>query len=559
MYREKNGDGKNKGILNRRKFIQVGGASLAGSALVPWLLRTKPAWAAKSDTLVIAAPATPQSLDCEYDVSLGTFEAVGALYDNILEFAPIPDPKVPTAKREDIAFHKGMVGQVNVRGKLAESWELDPGGRWCRFHLRKGVKSNWGNELTAEDVVWTWHRKLALGSLGAFYTANMGLTSPDQIRAEGRYTVIFNPPAPNPLMLKLQPNLYNPIYDSKKCKEVSSKDDPWATKFIENDSAGFGPYRLKRLVRGQQAEFEARDDYYYEPEKPFMKRVIFKEVPQSASRVSLLRGGAVDIAQYLQPLEIISLRKVPGVVCETVDASFMIWIELNAKIKPFDSVDVRRAMNYAMPQKQIMQTVYQALAKPLLGCMPDIYPGFTEYYPYEFNLDKAKELLKKAGYGDGFMTVLSYNAGDPVQEPIAILYQTELKKIGVDLKLRKVPAATFYNNVTERKQPMIFYVDSPWCPDPGYSMRLYFHSKSYVNYSNYSNSKVDELIDNTARTGDMAARNEWMATAQKIVMDEAPWAFIAYPGYTMARRDNLKGWTYYTSNNMRFQDFHRQA
>ena len=84
---------------------------------------------------------------------------------------------------------------------------------------------------------------------------------------------------------------------------MGGSDDPWATKFIENESAGFGPYRLEQLTRGQQAVFQARDDYW--GGKPAIDTVVFREVPTSAARVQLLRGGAVDIAQYLQPLEII--------------------------------------------------------------------------------------------------------------------------------------------------------------------------------------------------------------------------------------------------------------
>jgi len=548
---------KNHGV-NRRQFLK-GSAALSGAAMMPGgLWKVVNAMAAQNSTIIVAAPATPGSLDCEFDVSLGTFDAIGALYDNLLEFAPIKDSKVPSAHREDTGYYPDKPGFANVRGKLAERWEIDPDGRWVTFHLRKGVKSNWGNELTAEDVKWSWDRKLVLGGLGAFYTKTLGVTRPEQNVVEDKYTFSFRLDAPNPLLLRMQVNLYNPIYDSKKCKEVGGKDDPWARKFIENDSAGFGPYRLKSLVRGQQAEFEARDDYYYEPDKPKIKRVIFKEVPQSASRVSLLKGGAVDIAQYLQPLELISLQNAPGIAIETVQATFMIWIELNSKIKPFDSVDVRRAMNFALPQKEILRTVYQDLANPLNACMPNIYPGWSgDHYNYEYNLEKARELLAKAGYSKGFETVLSYNAGDPVQEPIAILYQTSLKEIGVDLKLRKVPSATFYNFVSERKQPMIFYVDAPWCPDPGYSMGLYFHSKSYVDYSNYVNAEVDKLIDATAKTADMGARIEMMDKAQKIIMSEAPWTFIAYPNYSMARKSDLKGWTYYTANNLRFQDFYR--
>jgi peptide/nickel transport system substrate-binding protein len=541
--------------LDRRAFLKATSA-LASAAVMPRIIGMSPALAQAGSTMVIAAPATPQSLDCEFDVSLGTFEAIAALYDHLLNFAIIPDPKVPDARREDIAYYADKPGGVNMVGKLAESWEVDPGGRFARFKLREGVKSNWGNELTAEDVKWTWDRKFALGALGAFYTKVIGLKRPEDVKVESRYVVSFNVDEPNPLLLKIQPNLYGgPIYDSVKCKEAGGADDPWAKKFLENNSAGFGPYRLEQLTRGQQAVFKARDDYYFG--KPAIDTVIFREVPTSAARVQLLRGGAVDIAQYLQPLEIIDLKSAQNVAVETVDASFMIWIELNAKIAPFDKVDVRRAMNYAFPREQVMQTVYQGLASPLDGCMPNIYPGYQKLSLYAYDLAKAKSLLEQAGVGGGFQTSLSYNAGDPVQEPIAILYQSSLREIGVDLQLRKVPAGSFYNFVSERKQPMIFYVDSPWCPDPGYSLQLYFQSESFVNYSNYVNARVDELLAKAASTADDTVRLEVTGEAQRIVMDEAPWTFIAYPNYTMARKADLKGWTYYTSNNIRFQDFSR--
>ena len=205
------------------------------------------------------------------------------------------------------------------------------------FKLREGVMSNWGNELTAEDVKWTWDRKFGLAAIGGFYTKVSGLSRPEDVRVEGKYTISFNLDNPNPLILKIHPNLYNPIYDSTKCKEVATDDDPWAKGFIENDSAGFGPYKLESMAPRQQAVFAAREDYWQG--KPAIDRVIFKEVPTSASRVQLLQGGAVDIAQYLQPLEIKGLKGVPNVEVETVPASFMIWIELNAKMAPFDNVD----------------------------------------------------------------------------------------------------------------------------------------------------------------------------------------------------------------------------
>src|SRR5690242_17432741 len=143
------------GPFHRRDLLKAG-TGVATTSLLPGTLGSRAAHAAPSNTLVVAAPATPQSLDSNFDVSLGTFEAVAALYDNLLEFKKIPDPKMPGAFREDIADHPNMPAGLAVQGKLAKSFELDPAGKFIRFQLREGVKSNWGNEFTADDVKWTW-------------------------------------------------------------------------------------------------------------------------------------------------------------------------------------------------------------------------------------------------------------------------------------------------------------------------------------------------------------------------------------------------------------------
>lgn len=541
--------------VTRRTVIE-GAAALAAGGVLSTSRSSIAEAAEEAHTMVIAAPATPQSLDHEFDVSLGTIDSVGALYDNLLEYEKIPDSGDPEALREDISVHTDRPYNLALKGKLAEKWEVSPDGTVGRFTLRQGVKSNWGNEFTAEDVKWTWDRKLHLNGLGPFQTSVLGITKEEQIQVDDKYVVSFHVPKPNPLLLKQMVNLSNPVYDATKCKQMSSSDDPWAHKFLENNSAGFGPYVVSQLTRGQQAVFKARADYYRG--KPYMDTIIFKEVPTSATRLSLLQGGAVDIAQFLQPLEYITLTKVASVKVDAVPASFAIWIELNAKIKPFDDVKVRQAMNYALPRDEALKTVYQSLADKQTGCIPKIYPDFTDkFWNYDTDLDKAKTLLTEAGLKDGFKSTLSYNAGDPVQEPIAILYQTSLRKIGVEITLNKVPAATFYDFVTKREQPMIFYLDSPWVPDPGYSTQLYFHSKSYVDYSNYVNPEVDRLIKAGLETLDPKVRLETYTKVQELVMSEAPWGFILWPRYVLARRANLKGFTYYTSNNLRFQDFHR--
>ena len=542
--------------LGRREFVKTAAAA-GGAAVMPGIGGAHEAMAADaSSTLVVAAPSTPQGLDIEFDVSLGSIDVLGALYEYMLAYEKIEDPQAPGVLREDTSVHPEKKNGLALRGRLAEDWEISPDGLKATFKLREGVKSNWGNTFSAEDVKWTWDRKFHLKGQGIFQTAVLGLKSPDQIKIEGPNAISFNLEKPSPILLKQQCNLANPIYDHKKCAEVGGSDDPWATKFLQNDSAGFGPYKLRQIIRGQQAVFVAHDGYW--DEQPFFKTVIMREVPTSASRLSLLTGGAVDIAQFLQPREYESLKGNPKATYDAARASYMIWLELNAKMPPFDNVKVRQAMNYAIPREEIIRTIYYGLADPLKAPMPYIYPMADQsFFDYGYNIEKAKKLLAEAGLKDGFKTTISYNAGDPTQEPISLLYQTALRQVGIDAQLDKLPAGVFYENVTKRQKPVIFYLDSPWTPDPGYSTFLYFHQKSYVDYSNYANPKVDQLIEEGLATLDDNERLKIYTEVQKTLMDEAPWGFIAYPKYTLARKSDLKGFTYYVSNNLRFQDFHR--
>ncbi len=101
--------------------------------------------------------------------------------------------------------------------------------------------------------------------------------------------------------------------------------------------------------------FKARADYY--GGKPFFDTVVMREVPSSASRLSLLQGGAVDIAQFLAPREYLSLKSSPVATFDAVSSSYALWFELNAKMPPFDNPQVRQAMNYLLPREQIIKTV----------------------------------------------------------------------------------------------------------------------------------------------------------------------------------------------------------
>lgn len=123
--------------------------------------------------------------------------------------------------------------------------------------------------------------------------------------------------------------------------------------------------------------------------------------------------------------------------------------------------------------------------------------------------------------------------------------------------MKKLPAGTFFDSLTKRTEPMIFNLDAPWTPDPGFALNLYFQSGSFIDFSNYKNAEVDKLIGTSLST--LVEKDRLAATeaAQKIINAEAPWALIANPGFHLAHGKDVGGIVYYTSNRLSFQDYKR--
>ena len=241
----------------------------------------------------------------------------------------MPDPNSPGVTREDIAYKPSHPDGFKMTGKLAEGWDISSDMSKVTFKLRKGVKSNWGNELTADDVKWSWDRKLALGAIGGFFASVLGLKSPDQIKVEGKYAVTFDIGKSAPLLFKLHRNPWNNIYDTKKIKEVASSDDPWAKDWISNNVAGYGPYEMVSLDRGTSFVAKARKDYW--GKKASIDTFVMQEVTSSAARTQLIKKGSVDIAQFLTPLEVASLQGAKGVSIDGAQSSWMDWINTSGR------------------------------------------------------------------------------------------------------------------------------------------------------------------------------------------------------------------------------------
>lgn len=538
--------------LQRRTFLKLAAATGVTTTLPRF------AFAGPSTTLVVAHSSVAPSLDGEKDHVAACQDIYPSVYETLVAFETKPDPKFPDVGREDVSYHADRPGGLALKPKLAEKWEVNADGTKVTFHLRQGVKSQYGNLLTPDDVKWSWTRKLHVGGAGQFFSSLLQFSDPEQIKIEGDNVVSFNLPKPNPLILKLHTNTFTFPFDSKKMQEHVTADDPWATKFLQNNSAGYGAYKIDQWTRGQQMVLSRREDYY--GEKPFFEQVIIREVPSSSSRMSLLQGGAIDMAFYLAPREANALKSAPNVSISDLDSSLQLWVHLNNLFEPFNNKKVRQAMNYLIPQDEIVKSVFYGMAEPQRAPYPRIYPMVnSEYYDYSYNVEKAKSILADAGFKDGFKTTITYDANDPVEDAIALIIQTSARQAGIDITLDKLPTGVYWEKMSSRKTPLSLWRDMPVSPDPNYATALYFAKDSFINLAAWSTPETESLIQAGRNEFDDAKRTKIYDRIQQIIMDECPWGFVVYPNYILARKPEIEGYVQYSSNGINFSDLRRKA
>lgn len=523
------------------------GALLSACAIAA--LAVSPAYAqSPKETLLVAGPRTPESLDQEYPPTEAGHEARRNIFERLLVYAMKTDPE-SGAQVEDFS---------KIEGGLAESYELAPDNKSITFHLRKGVKSAAGNPFTADDVMWTFERGWNMKATFHWYmTQILKIESFDAFQKIDDFTVKVSIPSPSLLLARLWINNDLGIIDQVEAKKHVTPQDKWASRWISTNSASFAPYSVAKYSPGQEVVYEANPNYYRGPAK--IKKVIFREMPTSSNRLAALQAGSIDVAEWLVPREIALAEKSPAVKIWKVFGNYTHRLEMNNTLPPFDKIEVRQAMNYLVPRDAILKSVYLNTARVTKSPVSEIYPAYTdEYFKYTDDVAKAKELLAKAGMADGFKTQLGYRTGEPIEEEIAVILKTSFARAGVNVELVKLPASALVERYTKNAMPMFFIRDMAIVPDAAYVSNLFLNSASLVNFSRYKNEEADKLINDALRSTDEAARETGMKRVQQLATEEAAWVFLFNPGYQLATKPNIKGYSWYTPNSNSWYDFSKQ-
>ena len=215
-------------------------------------------------------------------------------------------------------------------------------------------------------------------------------------------------------------------YDKQQISDNSNGDplSDAATAYIDKNSPSYGPYYVTEFTPGKQAVLTANPNYFMG--EPKIKKIIVKVIPESSSRYAMLKDGTIDVAQEMSPNEIQSLRDVPGVKTVETQGFWLTHLILNEKMVPqFANKLVRQAVNYAIDRDKIVQDGLLGMAKPMTAVYPNQYPGALDAsaFPYTYNIEKAKQLMKEAGYEKGFNVDLYYQAGVLPHETACVQHQ----------------------------------------------------------------------------------------------------------------------------------------
>ncbi|WP_414439572.1 ABC transporter substrate-binding protein [Burkholderia sp. 22PA0106] len=506
--------------LNRRQLLQLmlagtGSGLLSSANAAQALAAALPGSQLRGGTLIANVTPEPAGLVAGINISSPAVVISASLFDGLLSYdnAYCPQPQ------------------------LAESWVTARDGKSITFRLRKNVTWHDGAPFTSDDVKYSIENVVKkTHPRGASNLSKViGIDTPDP------HTVVFRLSGPSPVLWAVLFGTETQIVPKHLYEGTNPLTNPWNTKPIGN-----GAFVFKEWVRGSHVLLE-RNPHYWDKgpsgkeDKPYLDRVIFKMVPDAASRAAALENGEIQFAANnpVPESDVARLRKDPKLVLDTVGwqaPAPMFFFDFNYRRKTFDDIRVRQAFAHAIDRAAMARIVWYGLADVAQSCVPSYQkqffkPGLPQY---GFDPKRAEQLLDEAGLKRGadgvrlridHITEVSY--GDVYLRAAEFMRQ-QLKNVGVEMKLVNLDLPSVIRKLyTERD----FDTASMWYsayPDPQIGVTRRFWSKNIKqgvpssNASSYSNPEMDRIIEGIQDEGDVARRQVWIDRLQDFVQAEVP-------------------------------------
>ncbi len=441
---------------------------------------------------------------------------------------------------------------VSTKPVLAESWEVSPNLDEYTFHLRRGVKFSDGTEFNAQAVKHNFDRIVAIKKLPYAVVQRVA-----RLELLDDYTVRMRLNEPFAPFLAAMRRVF---FVSPAAVQANQSGGDWAQAWLNDHSAGTGPYMLREWVRRSHLVYEKNPQYWGGWEGSHFDRVTLRVIYEADAQRLLLERGDLDVASIISRDALPALQRNPAISVNINPIAAQMYVLINCAAGPTADPRVRQALAHAWnfeAYNQLMSGMTSGdnlpVPKALMG------PGFNLPNPYTYDLDRARQLLAEAGYPQGgFALEYLVQKGDEQKIIMFQVLQQELAKLGIQMTLVEMDWPALLARVTEwgatrdpnRVPELLPFYKSPDVWHPWTFLWELFHTDAMIdrtghwNMMYYSNPVVDRTIDEALRTVDQArALQLWTQAAQQIMAD-SPALFIDGRMDISVMRSDVGGWKF---------------
>ncbi len=561
MNDDGNGESNSPNRLSRRDFLARAGALGVALPFAGGLLDSVEAGASEtrqsrrrtgsstgagsSKGLVIGLATDIDTLDPISFRSTAAYETVIQAYQE-----PVTN-KVVTSH----GILEGVAGALVP--SLASKFSISPDASVYTFTVRPGAKFSNGMPVTAADFQYSYTRALEGPGYASLLVSLLGVKDASQFKVTGPMTFEVHLSAPNPMGSYLIPLSVLVIFNETVSKEHATSSDPWATDFYRTHMVGTGPYIQSSTWQPGVQYLLERNPHYWNNSQVKNSGVLMKYIPDEDDRALLVEQGAIDVAFGLPASKLHSLRSSAGVKLINTPSRSWNYLGMNTKMKPFDDVRVRQAIAYAMPYDELIQSALYGFASPLKGILATGTPTLdTSVWPYKTDVDKAKQLLAKAGYPKGFSSTLSVSVSKANTVTCATYIQAALAKVGITVKISQLSTADFRTKTDAGELPMVLTFWYSWVDDPFYQMYWLLDSKNAEkggsNFAKFTNATIDKLITTGFYESNATERARLSREVQTLFAQQVPYVPLYSENFSLAVGKQVQGLNLWPDEYVRF-------
>ncbi|MHB9151523.1 MAG: ABC transporter substrate-binding protein [Spirochaetales bacterium] len=497
---------------------------------------------------------------------------IGMSMNNLLSLDPASatglDVAMVNANLYDMLLELDPTSPSTMLPAVAESWKVAPDGQTITFVIRKGIKFQSGNPLTADDVAWSLRRVLKLNMSLASAWKVYGFskdTADESFKAVDPYTFVVKMPKPTDPKLILfnlgsSPSAF--ILDSKKVLE-NQKNNDMGNAWLTTNAAGSGPFKLDDW-RAKDALIMSRfDGYWRAPSK--LRRVILRHMTESQSMRLMIEKGDIDVAYGMTVADINALKDNKDISVEAIKKGTLYYVAVSMRDPKYSNIKVRQAIRLLIDYEGINKTIMPNYGffhqRPIQAGLPATLPD----QGYKLDVAAAKKLLAEAGYPNGFKTVINVLSDLPYIN-IATSLQATLAQGGIQAEVISGTGNQVYGYMRERKFEIIVGRGGGGSiPHPDSNLRSMVYNPDNSDAAkldnlqgwrtSFYNEEINTLIDKALLEKDEKAQLAMYRRVQELYEQEAAPIFtVSQMIDTSVLRGDIENFATSPSSTTRFRE-----